>query len=190
MKATPRPPGKSTYIALLRGINVGGHNIVKMDHLRKVFEAMGLEDVKTYIQSGNIAFTAPVQVSENLSAKIEEKLLRQFGMSITVIVRTSVELAEAITNNPFPKEADLDPSKVFVIFLSHAPKKAALKKLDAIPAGPDKFRSCGKEVYVYCQNGYAETKLSSNAMEKMLSVRSTARNWRTVNRLHEMALGS
>jgi uncharacterized protein (DUF1697 family) len=188
MKANPRPPSKLTYIALLRGINVGGRATVKMDQLRQAFEALSHRDVRTYIQSGNVIFSAAAQATENLAAKIEEKLVRQFSMEIPVIVRTAAELSESIKKNPFPTEADLDPSKVFVIFLARTPEKAALKKLDAIPAGSDKFHSSGKDVYVYCA-GYAETKLSSNAMEKALAVRATARNWRTVTKLYEMTLG-
>jgi uncharacterized protein (DUF1697 family) len=189
MKAT-RTTNKATYVALLRGINVAGHKPVKMDPLRKAFEALGFEEVKTYVQSGNIVFNAPTQASENLSKKIEEKILDDFGISVPVTVKTSVEVAEVIKNNPFLQEKGIDSSKLHVTFLSHAPEKTALKKLDALAKTPDQFRCSAKEVYLYCPNGYGETKLSNNALEKVLAVRATTRNWKTVNKLCEMTLGN
>jgi uncharacterized protein (DUF1697 family) len=189
MKATRRTTSQSTYVALLRGINVGGHKIVKMDQLRNAFEALGFEDVTTYVQSGNVVFNASTKPSENLSKKIEEKVLREFDISVSVIVKTSEEVSEVIRNNPFLQEKGIDPSKLHVTFLSRAPEKAALKMLDPIAATPDQFRSSGKEIYLYCPNGYGVTRLSNNALERVLSVRATTRNWKTVNRLHEMTLG-
>jgi uncharacterized protein (DUF1697 family) len=188
MKASRRPANKTTYIALLRGINVAGHKPVKMDQLRRAFEALGLEDVKTYVQSGNVVFNAPTQTSENLSRKIEEKIRRDFGIAVPVTVKTSVEVAGVIRNNPFLQEKGIDHSKLHVTFLSQAPQKAALKMLDAIAKTPDQFRCSGKEIYLYCPNGYGITKLSNNALEKALSVRATTRNWKTVTQLYEMTL--
>jgi uncharacterized protein (DUF1697 family) len=189
MKAT-RTTNKATYVALLRGINVAGHKPVKMDPLRKAFEALGFEEVKTYVQSGNTVFNAPTQASENLSKKIEEKILDDFGISVPVTVKTSVEVAEVIKNNPFLQEKGIDSSKLHVTFLPHAPEKTALKKLDALAKPPDQFRCSGKEVYLYCPNGYGETKLSNNALERVLAVRATTRNWKTVNKLYEMIMGN
>ena len=190
MKATRRTTSKSTYVALLRGINVGGHKAVKMDQLRNAFEALGFEDVTTYVQSGNVVFNAPTQASEDLSKKIEEKILREFGIAVPVTVKTAGEMNAVIRNNPFLQEKGIDLSKLHVTFLSHAPEKTALKMLDAIAATPDQFRSSSKEIYLYCPNGYGKTKLSNNALEKVLSVRATTRNWRTVNQLYEMTLGN
>jgi uncharacterized protein (DUF1697 family) len=189
MKATRRTTSKSTYVALLRGINVGGHKAVKMDQLRNAFEALGFEDVTTYVQSGNVVFNAFTKASENLSKKIEEKVLREFDISVPVTVKTAGEVNDVIRNNPFLQEKGIDLSKLHVTFLSHAPEKTALKMLDVIANAPDQFRSSGKEIYLYCPNGYGVTKLSNNALEKVLSVRATTRNWKTVNRLHEMTLG-
>ena len=110
MKAPSRTP--STYIALLRGINVGGHKIIKMDQLRKAFEELGFEDVATYVQSGNVVFKSPKKTSADLSRKIEEMLLRRFSMSVPVIVRTAEEIGEVLTNNPFLKERGIDVSQV------------------------------------------------------------------------------
>ena len=176
----------STYVALLRGINVGGHKIIKMDQLRKAFEEMGFGDVATYVQSGNVVFKSPKKASEELSKKIEEMLLRQFSMSVPVIVRTAEELGDVLRNNPFLKERGPDVTRLHVTFLSHTPEKAAVRGLDAIQSGPDRFQCRGQDIYLYCPNGFGGTKLSINAFEKVLAVGATTRNWNTVNKLHEM----
>jgi uncharacterized protein (DUF1697 family) len=187
MTKTSRTAGGSTFVALLRGINVGGHKIVKMDALRKAFDGLGCADVATYVQSGNVVFKSSAKTSEDLANKIQAMLLRKFGMSVPVIVRTGEEIGEVAENNPFLKESGIDPDKLHVTFLSHRPRKAAAKGLDAISAGADQFRCCGQEIYLYCPNGFAGTKLSINAFEKVLSVGATTRNWNTVNKLYEMA---
>jgi uncharacterized protein (DUF1697 family) len=178
--------GKTTYVCLLRGINVVGHKIIKMDQLRAAFEALGFADVKTYIQSGNVVFKAPAKASEKLAKRIGEAVLSQFGFSVPVMVKTSEEVGAVIKNNPFLKEKGIDPAKLHVTFLSHAPEKTAMKMLDVIAVGLDRFRCSGENIYLHCPNGYGETKLSNNAFEKVLSVRATTRNWNTVNKLHEM----
>ena len=110
---------------------MGGHKIVKMDQLRKTFEELGFEDVKTYIQSGNVVFKAPAQSPAKLAKRIEERVLRQFGFPVPVVVKTADEIGEVIDNNPLLKEKGIDPSKLHVTFLSCAPEKSALKTLDA-----------------------------------------------------------
>ena len=129
MKQPSRTP--PTYIALLRGINLGGHKIVKMDRLRKTFEELGFADVKTYIQSGNVVFKAPAQTPAKLAKRIEEKILGQFGFPVPVVVKTAVEIGEVISSNPLLKEKGIDPTRLHVTFLSCAPDKSALKLLDA-----------------------------------------------------------
>jgi uncharacterized protein (DUF1697 family) len=181
---------RDTYVALLRGINVGGHKIIKMDQLRKAFEELGFEDVATYVQSGNVVFKSPKKTSADLSRKIEEMLLRRFNMSVHVIMRTAEEVDDVLRNNPFLKERGTDVTKLYVTFLSLTPQKTAIKGLDAIAAGPDRFRCRGQEIYLHCPNGFGGTKLSINAFERVLAVGATTRNWNTVNKLHEMAWGS
>jgi uncharacterized protein (DUF1697 family) len=180
--------GKSTYIALLRGINVGGQKIIKMDQLRESFEAIGLENVRTYVQSGNVMFKAPRKSVELWSREIQERIARDFGFSVSVIVLFPEEIDTAIKGNPFLRRKGIDSSKLHVTFLYQAPERSALKALDALPAKPDEFRHSGKVIYLYCPNGYGKTKVSNNTLERMLSVRATTRNWRTVNKLYEMSL--
>jgi uncharacterized protein (DUF1697 family) len=163
--------------------------MVKMDRLREALEKLGLEDVKTYVQSGNVVFKAPGQTPANLTRKIEEKVVREFGFSVIVVVKTAKEIGEVIRNNSLVKEKGIDPSKLHVTFLSCPPEKNALKMLGAMAVTPDQFRCSGEAIYVYCPNGYGKTKLANNLLEKMLGVSATTRNWKTVSQLCEMARG-
>jgi uncharacterized protein (DUF1697 family) len=177
-----------TYIAMLRGINVGGHHRVKMDQLRESFEALGFTQVQTYIQSGNVIFLAPSKSPADLCKRIAARLLQDFGFPVPVTCRTPEQLRKAIQDNPLLKKPACDPSKLHVTFLSQAPSKAALKEVEAWSTEPDVFSCSGAEVYLYCPNGYHATKLSNNALEKALSAGATTRNWKTVNGLYEMAV--
>jgi len=178
----------TTYISMLRGINVGGHNKAPMNRLRAMFEALGCEQVRTYIQSGNVVFKTAKSAPSFLSRKIEERILMDFGFSVSVISRTSAELGKAIHNNPFLREKGIDPLQLHVTFLSQAPVRTALRKLDTLATDPDRFRCSRREIYLHCPDGYGRTRLSNNALEMALSVTATTRNWRTVNKLYEMAM--
>ena len=158
MKTPSRTP--STYIALLRGINLGGHKIVKMDQLRQTFEGLGFADVQTYIQSGNVVFKAPPQTPAKLAKRIEESILHQFGFSVAVVVKTAAEIGEVIANNPLLKEKGIDLTRLHVTFLACTPDKSALKALDAAEVAPDQFRCSAQAVYLHCPNGYHATKLA------------------------------
>jgi uncharacterized protein (DUF1697 family) len=177
-----------TYISMLRGINVGGHKLVKMERLRKSFEALGFEQVKTYIQSGNVVFSAGKLSTAALSSKIEAKILRDFGFSVSVISRTQDEMEKTIRDNPFLKERGVDLTKLHVTFLSKAPAPAALEKMQALIAAPDQSRCLGKEIYFYLPNGVSQSSLWKTPWERALSVVITMRNWKTVNSLYQMCL--
>jgi uncharacterized protein (DUF1697 family) len=159
-----------------------------MEALQRAMRELGFEDVKTYIQSGNVVFKAAPTDTTRLAGKIEKKLLSAFGFPVSVIVRTPAELQKVIQSNLFLKEAGIDSSRLHVTFLSGSCEKTVLKSLSTIPAGPDRVRWNDKEIYLHCPNGYGETKLSNSALEKALSVRATTRNWKTVTKLHEMTL--
>ena len=179
-----------TYISLIRGINVGGHKSIKMDELRKAAESLDFKDVRTYVQSGNIVFSAAKQAPAALSKKIETVILKKFGHEVSVITKTTEEVKQAIQNNPFLKEKEIDVSKLYVTFLSSHPQSADLKKLDAIPSGDDRYHWQGDLIFLYLPNGAGESKLANAPLEKYLGVRATTRNWRTVNNLHLMAGGA
>jgi len=175
-----------TYVAMLRGINVGPGKIVKMERLRASFEALGFGGVRTYVQSGNVIFESEPKSAAELSKKIEEKIQRDFGFTVPVLVKTSKEIAQIVSDNPLVKEKGIDHSKLHVTFLSDAPPMMAVKVLEPLATGRDRFRILNREIYLYCPDGYGNTKLSNNAIEKKLSVVATTRNWRTMNALLEM----
>jgi uncharacterized protein (DUF1697 family) len=177
-----------TYISMLRGINVGGHNKVPMDQLRAMFEALGFEQVRTYIQSGNVVFKAAKSNPADFSARIEKKILAQFGFAVSVITRTPEEVHKAIQNNPFVKESKTEPAKVYIAFLSQAPAADAVKKLEALATVSEQLRHAGGEVYLYYRDGMGRAKLTGSVLEKVLAVTATARNWNTVTKLYEMAM--
>jgi len=175
------------YVAMLRGINVSGQKTIKMENLRVSFEALGFRRVRSYVQSGNLIFEATRTSSDNLSKNVGEKILSDFGFSVPLVLRTSDEMKKIVGDNPFVKEEGIDRSKLHVTFLSAFPNKAALGKLDALNVLPDQFRVKGREIYLYCPNGYGRTKLSNVAFEKLLSLEATTRNWKTINTLAEMS---
>jgi uncharacterized protein (DUF1697 family) len=174
------------YIAMLRGINVLGHKTIKMESLRASFEALGFGDVKTYIASGNVIFQTAQASSASLSKKISDRILRDFGFPVSIVLITSNALHKVIRRNPFPKKKTIDVSKLHVTFLVEPPTKTAWKNLRSLPRKPDLFLAGSQEIYIYCPAGYGRTKLSNTAFEKLLSVAATTRNWNTVNKLAEL----
>jgi len=171
------------YIALLRGINVAGKKIVKMEDLRASFEALGFGRVRTYVQSGNVIFEAKRTSSYDLTKIITTEISRDFGFPIPVVLRTSDEIGQIAGDNPFLNERGLDHSKLHVTFLSALPARDAKERIDALNARPDQFRVRGREIYLYCPNGYGRSKLSNNSLEKALLTGATTRNWKTVSTL-------
>ncbi|MBZ5680832.1 MAG: DUF1697 domain-containing protein [Acidobacteriia bacterium] len=174
------------YVALLRGINIGPHKRVKMDDLRKSFERLGFEQVKTYIQSGNVVFKAGKISSPALGKKIEERIVSDFDFSAPVIVRTGDDLRKTIDANPFLKQRGIDLEKLHVSFLADIPPASGLKKLAEFTVAPDQSRCVGKEIFLYLPNGFSASSLWKVPWEKALAVVTTTRNWKTVNAIHQM----
>jgi uncharacterized protein (DUF1697 family) len=175
------------YVAMLRGINVGRGKVVKMERLRASLERLGFGGVRTYVQSGNVVFESKPKSAAELSQKIEAKILGDFGFAVPVVVKTSKEMEQIVSDNPLMKEKGIDHSKLHVTFLSGAPPTAAVKALEPLAASRERVRVLSREVYLYCPDGYGISKLSNSTIEKKLSVVATTRNWRTVNALLEMA---
>ncbi len=175
----------TTYVAMLRGVNVGG-NTLKMEWLRQACEALGLRDVQTYVQSGNIVFETSLGVSR-LAQTLKTTIDAQTRQPVTVVVRTAAELAKVIAANPFLKQKGVDPAKLHVTFLDKASAKPPLERLDALAGKRDEYRLSGREIYLHCPINYGETKLSNAAIEKALAASATTRNWKTVTTLHAMA---
>lgn len=180
--------GGDTYVALLRGINVGGHNKVAMTDLRALLEALGLSGVRTYIQSGNAVFTAAGTSAAQLEARIAAALRERLGVAAAVMVRTRDELRAVLADNPFIAEG-LDPARLSVAFLDAAPPAEAVASLDAARVLPDRFAVRGRTTYLYTPNGLGRTKLTPSFW-KPLGGSATVRNWRTVNQLLAMMTGS
>ena len=175
------------YIALLRGINIGPHKRMKMEKLRACCEGLGFIKVKTYIQSGNVIFSAGKLSPAALSKKLGECIVSDFGFSAEVISRSREEMKEIIDDNPFMKERGIDASKLHVAFLSESASAAALKKLQELTLAPDRARSSGTEIYFYFPNGVSGSSLWKHPLDKVLSLPVTMRNWRTVTTLYQMA---
>ena len=174
-----------TYVALLRGINLGAHKKVSMQDLRALFADLGAEEVATYVQSGNVVFRSADSPGE-LTEAIEKRIRRDLGHDVTVLVRTQRQLTKLVAANPFADRTS-EPTKLHVTFLADKPDSARVRKLDPTAAEPDEFSVIGQEVYLHTPNGYGRSKLSNAYFEKQLDVRATTRNWRTVTKLAELA---
>ena len=176
-----------TYISILRGINVSGQKLIKMDALRKMYENMGYHDVTTYVQSGNVVFSSndiePHKIEDEISLQIE----KEFGFIVPVIVLTADKLKQIIDNNPFLTDPDKDQAFFHVTFLSSKPSNFDPKAIeDKKQEGEDLFFT-DDAIYLYCPNGYGNTKLTNNLLEAKLKVRATTRNWKTTNELYKMS---
>lgn len=175
-----------TFISILRGINVSGHNMIKMDVLRELYSELKFTNVETYIQSGNVAFESMTTDGEELARQISKKLLLKLSATVLVLVLEPNELKIIAKNNPFIKRKE-DPRFLHVTFLSEAPKKEDLGAIQKERFGQDEFEVSGKAVYLFCPGGYGKTKLNNAFFEKKLKVKATTRNWNTVLKLLEMA---
>jgi len=173
---------------MLRAVNVGGTTI-KMNRLRRLFGDMGHTDVSTYIQSGNVLFTAAAAGSADLVGAIEERIASEFGISVNAVLRSAQQLSQVVRTNPFlPLGAD--PAKLHVTFLASTPADSREREMAVPDVAPDDFRIIGQEVYLHCPGGYGSTKLNNAFWERRLRTGATTRNWRTVTKLLELAEGS
>jgi uncharacterized protein (DUF1697 family) len=170
-------------IALLRGINVSGKRNLKMADVREIFESLSFKHVQTYAQSGNVIFDCESTDSAKFAECIEEKLSEVLGVPLKVIIRTRPELEAIVENNPLVRRASAVPDKLYITFLSDTPDETVVSKIDVTPGQAEMFEIDGQEVYLYCPNGYAHTKLSNAMFEAKLKTVATTRNWRTVKKL-------
>jgi uncharacterized protein (DUF1697 family) len=176
-----------TYIALLRGINVGGARMLPMRELTLLLEKNGCIDVQTYIQSGNVIFRSALN-ADRVAKQVTAAVSKSHGFEPRVFVLTPGELENAAAGNPFP-EAGENPKSVHVFFLAERPKQADLKSLEALKAGSERFLLKGNVLYLHAPDGVGTSKLAAQA-ERLLGVAATARNWRTVTRLLAMVSAS
>jgi len=174
-------------ISMLRGVNVGPHNRIKMDALRAVYESLKFETPRTYVQSGNVIFRTKEKNSGRLAAKIQTAIEKKFKCSPEVILRTAEELRKAIAATPFADRPDLEPGKILVTFLAAAPPLEAQAGFDKFKDYPEEVHLKGRELYIYFPNGSGRSKLPWSAVEKVLKVSGTARNWNSVKAMLEIA---
>ena len=184
---TERVNQLTTYISILRGINVSGHNPVKMDALRQLYIELGFSDIQTYIQSGNVVFRTDNTDSLLLEKTIHEKIFDSFGWKVPVIVLTINELKNSLDKNPFINSPLKDPAFMHLTFLSGLPDQELVEKIHPGFYLPDEFFISGKTIYLYCPTGYGNTKLSNTFFEKKLNLTATTRNLHTSIKLLNLA---
>jgi uncharacterized protein (DUF1697 family) len=174
------------YVALLRGINVGGKNMLPMKELVGLFSAAGCGEVVTYIQSGNIVFCAEDKVVKQLDRLIAKQVEERFGLKVPVVLRTASELDAVVRGNPFLK-AGAAEEMLHVLFLADRPSADLVAGLDPARSAPDEYVVVGRDIYAKLVTGAAKTKLTNAYFDSKLKTVSTMRNWRTVLKLAEMS---
>ena len=173
----------TTYISMLRGINVSGQKKIAMAELKKLYESLGFKNVQTYIQSGNVIFEYSDANLSKLISKIEKKIKEYFGFDVLVLIRTKDEFQKLIENTPFSKK---DNNKLHVTFLSSIPTDSPIEEINKVKYKSEEFFISGKEIYLFCPNGYGKSKLSNNFFERKLKLSATTRNWKTITKLLEI----
>ena len=177
----------AVVIAMLRGVNVGGHNKIKMEELRALCKTLKLRDPCTYVQSGNVIFATDESDMSALAKRLQKAIEGRFGFLPDVVLRTAAEMRETIARNPFAKGRDIEPSKLLVSFLASEPGQAARDEALKIKTEPEELRIHGREAYIYFPNGMARPKMSWPAIERVLKTRGTGRNWNSVTKMLEIA---
>jgi uncharacterized protein (DUF1697 family) len=178
----------TTYVSILRGINVSGQKKILMADLKALYKQLSFKNVQTYIQSGNVVFDYAGDKSKlAIAGMIEHSINKKYNFLVPVLVKHPDDLISTIKNNPFREEAGVDPSRVAVTFLENQPTSANLIKLEGVEYPPDRFIIDGENIYIHCPKSYGNSKLSNNFFENKLKVRATTRNWKTINKLVEMS---
>ncbi|UQI46654.1 DUF1697 domain-containing protein [Streptomyces sp. HU2014] len=176
----------TTYVALLRGINVGGKQRVPMQTLRALLTGLGCGSVRTHLNSGNAVFTHPDADEEGLAAGLERAISQELGLTVSCLVRTEGELRRVVDGNPFAGQ-EVDPSRFLVTFLSGPVDPAAVADLDPAEFAPEEFALGERVLYLHCALGIRDSRLAKKLTERRLGVVGTARNWNTVTKLAAMA---
>jgi uncharacterized protein (DUF1697 family) len=177
-----------TYISLLRGINVSGSKIIKMDQLKKLYYELQFTDIQTYIQSGNVIFKTGIKDIKSLENQISAAIKTQFGFEVPVLVLPKEKLTEILNNNPFLKnDPDMDVSGLYVTLLQDAPSVEATEKMMALDFSPEKIVLQNQVIYLFLPISYGNTKLNNNFFEARLKTSATTRNWKTLMALASLA---
>lgn len=180
----------NTYIALLRGINVGGHKKIKMADLKEVLRKLEFRDVVTYIQSGNIVFKDPSENIDALETKIKAAIKKHFDFDVPVLIITHNTLQEILQNNPYAKrleKGEIEDKKMYFMLLCDQPDPIAVSELSKVSFEPEEFLITKNAIYLFAANNYGKTKLHSNFFEKKLKCQGTTRNLKTLTKLLELS---
>jgi uncharacterized protein (DUF1697 family) len=180
----------TTYISLLRGINVSRQKLIKMDVLKKMYEDLHFVNIQTYIQSGNVIFQAKKSENKDLETRISSQIQRCFGFEVPVIVLETGELKDIVERNPYKADKTKDISYLHVTFLSSEPEHINLELINIKRSPVEGFTLFERAVYLYCPNGYGKTKLTNTFLENILKVSATTRNWKTTVELFTIAESS
>jgi len=167
------------FVALLRGINVGGRAVIAMADLRALLESLGFTSVRSLLQSGNLVFEAKSGTPEQIEKSLETATAKRFGHPVDYFVRTAYEWNAILESNPYKKEAAGDPSHLVVVCLKIAPQAADLAALKKAVTGREYFQCRGRELYVAYPDGIGRSKFTNSLIERKLGARGTARNWNT-----------
>ncbi|MBV6643464.1 MAG: DUF1697 domain-containing protein [Cyclobacteriaceae bacterium] len=174
------------YIAMLRGINVSGQKLIKMADLRESMTRLGLENVATYVQSGNILFNTQETDLRVISERISSQIKKDFTFDVPCIVRSAEYFKKVLTNNDFLQQGR-DEKRCYVTFLEEEPDPMHVQKIDSQQYAPEEFIIKGDLLYFYSPDGYGKAKMNNNFFEQKLRVKATTRNWNSVNKLYELA---
>jgi uncharacterized protein (DUF1697 family) len=173
-----------SYVAFLRGINVGGHKVIKMAHLAEICSGLGLRQVRTYMQSGNVLFRSAGRDAAALTARIEQGLRPALGYEVPVMLRTAAQVRGVMRRDPFRQEKLRATGKFYVVFLSAAPTPAAARTMESRSTAYELYRVQGQELYVLVTSDPARRlTFAGSVVERVLGVRATARNWKVVGEI-------
>ena len=175
------------YIALLRGINVSGRNLIRMADLCRLATEFGFREIQSYIQSGNLVFSADARAAA-LEKDLESAIDRRFNLKVPVIVRAAPDWAADVAGNPFPKESALEPNRVMLALAKLPPKPEAVAELRARSAGGESILQVGDALWIYFPGGVGSTKITPALLDRLAGSPVTMRNWRTVLKLNEMTM--
>lgn len=173
----------TTHLALLRGINVSGHNMIKMEALKTTLEAIGFQNATTYIQSGNVFVDTDEENASKVGFLIKQEIFKVFGHEVPVIVIGKEDLTVCFKNNPFLKEKDIDTKKLYVAFVSASLRGESINDLKISQFKPDEASIDGNRIYIKYAVGAGKTRFDQKYIEKKLNVTATIRNWNTVTQL-------
>lgn len=179
--------GSSSFVAFLRAVNLGSHNKVAMADLRELLHELGMEEPRTWLQSGNLVFRSEGVEPAELERRIEDAARERLGLATDVFVRTAGEWRQVLAENPFPEEAETDPSHLLVLVLKEAPRPQAVAALQEAVPGREVVQVSGRHVYAVYPDGIARSRLTTARIEGKLGTRGTGRNWNTAVKLAALA---